>query len=166
MTTIYEAVKYAMTLQSDIKIWIHSESNLKPIANGSTTNKIAREIKILLHLTNIRLACIRAYVGHPGNEMADSLAKTVITTAGVSILQVPLPRCNVKSQFTEWAMKECQDQWDLNVVGRSTYDVLPKVSLKPEGWQRELTIFVSGHGTFSVYLKRIARHPEKNCACG
>ncbi|GBM13965.1 hypothetical protein AVEN_69013-1 [Araneus ventricosus] len=63
-------------------------------------------------------------------------------------------------------MKEWQEQWDLNVVGRSTYDILPKVSLKPTCWQRELTIFVSDHGAFSVCLKIIARHPEENCACG
>ncbi|GBM74531.1 hypothetical protein AVEN_126582-1 [Araneus ventricosus] len=60
-------------------------------------------------------------------------------------------------------MKEWQEQWNHN-VGRSTYEVLPKVSLKPEGWQRELAIFVSGHGPFLVYLKRIERHPEENCA--
>ncbi|GBM45957.1 hypothetical protein AVEN_96900-1 [Araneus ventricosus] len=63
-------------------------------------------------------------------------------------------------------MKEWQEQWDLNVVGRSTYEVLPKVSLKPAGWSRELTIFVSGHGPFPVYLKRIARYPEEIYACG
>ncbi|GBN37459.1 hypothetical protein AVEN_88086-1 [Araneus ventricosus] len=63
-------------------------------------------------------------------------------------------------------MKEWQEQWDHNDVGRSTYEVLPKVSLKPEGWQRELTIFVSGHSPFLFYLKRIERHPEENCAYG
>ncbi|GBN35753.1 hypothetical protein AVEN_253862-1 [Araneus ventricosus] len=40
------------------------------------------------------------------------------------------------------------------------------VSLKPAGWQRELTIFVSGHGPFPAYLKRIVRHSEENCTCG
>ncbi|GBL87197.1 hypothetical protein AVEN_270484-1 [Araneus ventricosus] len=63
-------------------------------------------------------------------------------------------------------MEEWQEQWDLKVVGRSTYEVLPKVSLKPESFPRELTIFVSGHGPFPLYLKRRARHPEENCACG
>ncbi|GBN26420.1 hypothetical protein AVEN_96949-1 [Araneus ventricosus] len=63
-------------------------------------------------------------------------------------------------------MKEWQEQWDLKDVGRSTYEVLPNVSLKPAGWPRELNIFVSVIGPFPVYLKRIARHPEENCACG
>ncbi|GBM06916.1 hypothetical protein AVEN_147853-1 [Araneus ventricosus] len=63
-------------------------------------------------------------------------------------------------------MKEWQKQWNLNVVSRLTYEVLPKVSLKSAGCPRELTIFVSGHGPFPVYLKRIARHPKENCACG
>ncbi|GBM74733.1 hypothetical protein AVEN_50314-1 [Araneus ventricosus] len=98
--------------------------------------------------------------------MVDFLAKTAITTAGVSIHHDPLPKCSVKSKLTEWAMKEWQGQWDHNIVGRSTYEVLPKVSLKPAGWPRELTIFVSGNGPFPVYLKRIARHPEENCASG
>ncbi|GBM19682.1 hypothetical protein AVEN_199851-1 [Araneus ventricosus] len=98
--------------------------------------------------------------------MADYLAKTTITTAGISIHHVPFPRCSVKSKLTEWAMKEWQEQWDHNGVGRSTHEVLPKVSLKPAGCLRELIIFVSGHGPFPVYLKRIARCPEENCACG
>ncbi|GBN16713.1 hypothetical protein AVEN_49357-1 [Araneus ventricosus] len=40
-----------------------------------------------------------------------------------------------------------------------------RFSLKSAGWPREGTIFVSGHGPFPVYMKRIARHPE-SCACG
>ncbi|GBN35754.1 hypothetical protein AVEN_253863-1 [Araneus ventricosus] len=95
MTTIYEAAKYAVTLQSDIKIWSDSQSSLKTIANGSTSNKIEREIQtLLLHYTNIRLGWTRAYVGYLGNEMADYLAKTAITTVGVSIHHVALPRCS------------------------------------------------------------------------
>ncbi|GBM27474.1 hypothetical protein AVEN_205261-1 [Araneus ventricosus] len=78
--------------------------------------------------------------------MADFLAMTAITTAGFSIHHVPLPRYRLKCKLTEWAMKEWQEQWDLIGVGRSTYEVLPKVLLKPAGWPRELTIFVSGHG--------------------
>ncbi|GBN06779.1 hypothetical protein AVEN_205906-1 [Araneus ventricosus] len=101
-----------------------------------------------------RLGLIRAYVGHPGNEMADFLAMTAITTAGASTHHVSLPRCRVKRKQMEWAMKEGQEQWDLNDVGTSTYEVLPKVSLKPSDWPRELTIFVSGHGLFPVYLKK------------
>ncbi|GBM22559.1 hypothetical protein AVEN_183987-1 [Araneus ventricosus] len=95
--------------------------------------------------------------------MADYLAETAITRVGVSIHHVPLPRCSVRSKLTKWSMKEWQEQWDHNGVG---YEDLLKVSLKPTRWPRELTIFVSGHGSFLVYLKRITRHPEKNCACG
>ncbi|GBN52118.1 hypothetical protein AVEN_258092-1 [Araneus ventricosus] len=95
MTAIYEEVKYAVTLQRDIKIWSDSQSSLKTIANGSTTNKIEREIQtLLLHYTNIRQGWTRAHVGHLGNEMDDYLAKTAITTAGVSIHHVALPRCS------------------------------------------------------------------------
>ncbi|GBL92713.1 hypothetical protein AVEN_119104-1 [Araneus ventricosus] len=53
-------------------------------------------------------------------------------------------------------MREWQKRWDLNVVDRPTYEVLPKVSLKPAGLPRELAIFVSAHGPFPVYLKKIA----------
>ncbi|GBO26167.1 hypothetical protein AVEN_115885-1, partial [Araneus ventricosus] len=49
-----------------------------------------------------------------------------------------------------------EEQWDHNGVGRPTYEVNPKVTLKPPGFPRELTIFVSGHGPFTVYLRRIA----------
>ncbi|GBN35857.1 hypothetical protein AVEN_153027-1 [Araneus ventricosus] len=98
--------------------------------------------------------------------MADYLAKTVITIVRVSIHHVSLPRFSLKSKVTEWAMKEWKEQWNHNDVSRLTYEDFPKVSLKPAGWPRELTIFISENGSFPVYLKRITRHPEKNCAYG
>ncbi|GBO30140.1 hypothetical protein AVEN_126811-1 [Araneus ventricosus] len=51
MKSIYEAVKYAVTLRSDIKIWSDNQYSLNTIANGSTTNKIAREKFKLFCLT-------------------------------------------------------------------------------------------------------------------
>ncbi|GBL99452.1 hypothetical protein AVEN_68751-1 [Araneus ventricosus] len=71
--------------------------------------------------------------------MADYFAKTIITTVGVSIHHVPLPRCRVKSKLILWTMKERQEQWVYNGVG---------------------------HGSFPVYLKRTTKHPEENCSCG
>ncbi|GBM67536.1 hypothetical protein AVEN_73672-1 [Araneus ventricosus] len=102
MTAIYEAIKYAVNLQCDIKIWSDSQYSLKTIANVSTSSKIAREIQtLLIHHKNIRLGWIRAHVEHPENEMADYLAKTAITAVGISIHHVPLPRCSMKGKLTK-----------------------------------------------------------------
>ncbi|GBM50951.1 hypothetical protein AVEN_114604-1 [Araneus ventricosus] len=102
MVTIYEAVKYAVTLKSDIKIGSDNQSSLKTIANGSASNKMDREIQtVLLQNTNISLGWIRAHVRHPGNEMADYLANCAITTVGISIHHVSVPRCSIKGKLTE-----------------------------------------------------------------
>ncbi|GBN76113.1 hypothetical protein AVEN_53630-1 [Araneus ventricosus] len=61
-------------------------------------------------------------------------------------------------------MEKCQIQWEKGKLGRSTFDVLPKVSTKSNHWPRQLTQFVTG--PFPKYLHRFGKHPYNNCACG
>ncbi|GBM34050.1 hypothetical protein AVEN_162227-1 [Araneus ventricosus] len=47
-----------------------------------------------------------------------------------------------------------QDNWDNGETGRSTHDIVPRVSNKPVGWNREEIMFVTGHGPVPSYLLR------------
>ncbi|GBO10340.1 hypothetical protein AVEN_223325-1 [Araneus ventricosus] len=51
-------------------------------------------------------------------------------------------------------------------AGRSTHDILPRVSNKPIGWNTEEIMFVTGHGPFPSYLLRFNLRTHDNCSCG
>ncbi|GBO46570.1 hypothetical protein AVEN_231616-1 [Araneus ventricosus] len=98
--------------------------------------------------------------------MTDHLAKTATGDPTVQEVTVPLPKCYTKSLIKEWAMGIWQKHWNKCRNGRSTHKILPKVSLSPQGWPRELVQFVTEHGPFPSYLKWIERLITDNCACG
>ncbi|GBO32807.1 hypothetical protein AVEN_119590-1 [Araneus ventricosus] len=50
--------------------------------------------------------------------------------------------------------------------GRSTQDIVPRVSNKPVGWNREEIMSVIGHGPFPSYLHRFNLRTHDNCSCG
>ncbi|GBL82502.1 hypothetical protein AVEN_252619-1 [Araneus ventricosus] len=59
-----------------------------------------------------------------------------------------------------------QDNWNNGETGSSTHNLVPRVSNKPVGWNREELMFVTGHGPFPSYLRRFkhmttARAEEK-----
>ncbi|GBN66672.1 hypothetical protein AVEN_106201-1 [Araneus ventricosus] len=126
-----------------------------------------RKIQDFLHdHHHIRLGWIKAHIGHPGNEMADHLAKTATDDPTVQEVAIPLPKCYIKSRIKDWAMGTWQTHWNTCQGGRSTYKILPNVSLSPQGWPREIVQFVTEHGPFPSYLHRIERQSTDNCACG
>ncbi|GBO35127.1 hypothetical protein AVEN_140443-1 [Araneus ventricosus] len=56
-----------------------------------------------------------------------------------------------KSEIRSAALSIWQDNWDNEENGRSTQDIMPIVSNKPVGWNREELLFVTGHGPFALY---------------
>ncbi|GBL90977.1 hypothetical protein AVEN_184377-1 [Araneus ventricosus] len=58
-----------------------------------------------------------------------------------------------------------QDNWGNGETGRSTHDIVPMVSNKPVGWNREEIMFVTGHGPFPSYLHRFNLRKHDNCLC-
>ncbi|GBN17585.1 hypothetical protein AVEN_121082-1 [Araneus ventricosus] len=57
-----------------------------------------------------------------------------------------------------------QDNWDNGETGRSTHDIVPRVSNKPVGWNREEIWFVTGHRHFPSYLHRFNLRTHDNCS--
>ncbi|CAL1296084.1 unnamed protein product [Larinioides sclopetarius] len=163
---IREAIKYASTTTIDTKIRSDSQASLKVIAN-TKTSPIARQIQnLLLKCNNVRLGWIKAHIRHVGNERADDLAKSAITSIEATTIKIPIPRSCLKRNLKE-ALSEWQTQWDDETRnGQTTHQVIPKVEGKSHNWPRQLIQFVTGHGPFPAYLHRFGIHPDSYCACG
>ncbi|GBM54324.1 hypothetical protein AVEN_198607-1, partial [Araneus ventricosus] len=69
------------------------------------------------------------------NECANQLAKEAITKGDPFLL--PKPPSYLKSEIKSAALSIWQDNWDNGETGRSTHDIVPRVSNKPVGRNRE-----------------------------
>ncbi|GBM33886.1 hypothetical protein AVEN_5928-1 [Araneus ventricosus] len=124
-----------------------------------------REIQtLLLSHKRIHLTWLKAHVGYLGNECADQLAKEAITKGDSFFF--PKPLSCLKSEMKSAALSISQDNWDNGETGRSTYDIVLRVSNKPVGWNREELMFVIGRGPFASYFHRFNRRTHDNCSCG
>ncbi|GBM02011.1 hypothetical protein AVEN_269601-1 [Araneus ventricosus] len=95
---------------------------------------------------------------------ADQLAKEAITKGDPFLL--PKPLSYLKSEIKSAALSIWQDNWDNGETGRSTHDIVPRVSKKPVGWNREEIMFVTGHMPFPSYFHRFNLRTHGNCSCG
>ncbi|GBM27311.1 hypothetical protein AVEN_86853-1 [Araneus ventricosus] len=108
---------------------------------------MVREIQtLLLFHKHIHLRWLKAHVGYLGNECADQFSKEAITKGDPFFL--PKPLFYLKSEIRSTALSIWQDNWDNGETGRSTHDIVPRVSNKPVGWNREEIMFVTEHGPF------------------
>ncbi|GBN23027.1 hypothetical protein AVEN_30138-1 [Araneus ventricosus] len=163
--TIRMAIKAASSLHRPIKIWTDSLSSLVDILNPKSHHSMVREIQtLLLSHKHIHLRWLKAHVGYLGNECADQLAKEAITKGNPFLLSKPLSYR--KAEIKSAALSIWQDNWDNGETGRSTHDIVPRVSNKPVEWNREEIMFVTGHGPFPSYLHRCNLRTHDNCSCG
>ncbi|GBO39416.1 hypothetical protein AVEN_55597-1, partial [Araneus ventricosus] len=120
---------------------------LKPdvLHNGKVILKCVATIN---HIHAVTIKEIRAtvHVDYLGNECADQLAKEAITKGNPFFL--PKPLSYLKSEIKSAALSIWQDNWNNGETGRSTHDIVPRVSNKPVGWNGEELMFVTGHGPF------------------
>ncbi|GBN12234.1 hypothetical protein AVEN_50939-1 [Araneus ventricosus] len=159
------AIEAASSLHRPIKIWTESLSSLMAILNPKSHHSMVREIQtLLLSHRHINLRWLKAHTGYLGNECADQLTKEVITKVDPFLLRKSLSY--LKSEIKSAALSIFQDNWDNGETGRSTLDIVPRVSNKPVGWSREEIMFVTGHGPFPSYLHRFNLRTHDNCSCG
>ncbi|GBN49607.1 hypothetical protein AVEN_240236-1 [Araneus ventricosus] len=145
------AIEAASSLHRPIKIWTDSLSSLMAIFNPKSHHSIVRDIKtLLLSHKYIHLRWLKTHVGYLGNKCADQLAKEAITKGDPFLL--PKPLSYLKAEIKSAPLSIWQDNWDNGETGRSTHDIVPRVSNKPVGWNREEITFVTGHGPFPSYL--------------
>ncbi|GBM82428.1 hypothetical protein AVEN_125860-1 [Araneus ventricosus] len=106
---------------------------------------------------HIHLRWLKADVGYLGNECADQLAKEAITKGDPFFLSKPLSY--LKSEIRSASLSIWHDNWDNGETGRSTHDIVPRVSNKPVGWNREAIMFVTGHGlSLHTFIASIFEH--------
>ncbi|GBM67102.1 hypothetical protein AVEN_67604-1 [Araneus ventricosus] len=159
------AIEAASSLHRPIKIWTDSLSSLMAILNPKSYHSMVREIQtLLLSHKHIHLRWLKAHVGYLDNECADQLAKEAITKGDPFLL--PKPLTYLKSEIKSAAISIWQDNWDNGETGRSTHDIVPRVSQKPVGWNREEIMFVTGHGPFPLHTFIASIFEHDNCSCG
>ncbi|GBN85727.1 hypothetical protein AVEN_187365-1 [Araneus ventricosus] len=91
------------------------------IANQKATSPIVSQVQAtLLQAQHIRLGWIRAHVGHIGNEMAETLAKSAIEDEEVPQYLIPLPRSSAKKLLRDRALAKWKGFWRKHEYGRST----------------------------------------------
>ncbi|GBM45027.1 hypothetical protein AVEN_98878-1 [Araneus ventricosus] len=126
---------------------------------------MVREIQtLLLSYKHIHLRRLKAHVGYLGNELADQLAKEAITKGDPFLL--PKPLYHLKSEIKSAALSIWQDNWVNRETGRSTHDIVVRVSSKPVGCNREKIMFVTGHAPFPSSLHHFILRTQENCSCG
>ncbi|GBL87832.1 hypothetical protein AVEN_192017-1 [Araneus ventricosus] len=158
-------IEEASSLHRPIKIWTDNLSSFMAILNPKSHHSMVREIHtLLLSHKHIHLRWFKAHVRYLGNECADQLAKEAITKGDPCFL--PKPLSYLKSEIRSAALSIWQDNWDNGETVRSTHDIVPRVTNKPVGWNREELMFVTGHGPFLSYLHRFNLRTHDNCSCG
>ncbi|GBL74541.1 hypothetical protein AVEN_235465-1 [Araneus ventricosus] len=121
------AIEAASSLHRPIEIWTDSLSSLMAILNPKSHHSMVQEIQtLLLSHKHIHLRWLKAHVGYLGNEFADQLA---ISKGDPFFL--PKPLSYLKSEIKLAALSIWQDNWDNGETGRSTHDIVPRVSNKP-----------------------------------
>ncbi|GBM95487.1 hypothetical protein AVEN_95944-1 [Araneus ventricosus] len=157
------AIEAASSLHRPIKIWTDSLSSLMAIFNPKSRHSMVREIQtLLLSHKHIHLRWLKPHVGYLGNECANQLAKEAITKGDPFFL--PKPLSYLKYEIRSAALSIWQDNWDNGET--DTHDIVPRVSNKPVGWNREELMFVTGHAPFPSYLHRFNLRTHDNCSCG
>ncbi|GBO25856.1 hypothetical protein AVEN_78723-1 [Araneus ventricosus] len=131
------------------------------ILNTKSHHIMVRENQtLLLSHKHINLRWLKAHVGYLGNECADQLAKETISKGDTFLL--PKPLSYLKSEIKSAALNIWQANCHKGEIGRSTHDIVPRVSNKPVGWNREDT----RHGYFPSYLHRFNLRTHDNFSCG
>ncbi|GBO32218.1 hypothetical protein AVEN_213468-1, partial [Araneus ventricosus] len=142
-----------------------NQASVQAAANPRRRNATSKEIcKSLIPNKHIHISWIKAHVGYDGNEEADRLAKEA-TESDRDPLSVKASISFLKSIFKIKIIEDSQSDWGNEDTGRSTFNILPRVSIQPGYWKREEILFFTGHDPFHSYLKRFNFATTANCPC-
>ncbi|GBN56096.1 hypothetical protein AVEN_220733-1 [Araneus ventricosus] len=86
----------------------------------------------------------KATSGYDGNDEVDRLAKEV-AESDREPLSVKAPISFLKSIFKKKMMEDRQSDWDDEDTGRSTFNILPRVSTQPYYWKKSRFLQDTAH---------------------
>ncbi|GBM62430.1 hypothetical protein AVEN_180843-1 [Araneus ventricosus] len=124
---------------------VDNQASVQAAANPRSINTTTREkCKSLVTNKNIHISWIKAHVGYGGNEEMGRLAKEA-AESDRDPLSVKAPISFLKSILKIKMMEHWQSDWADENTGRSTFNILPRVSTQPCYWKREEILFFTGH---------------------
>lgn len=113
----------------------------------------------------VKASWVKSHAGTVGNELADELAKEAANEV-VDTQPDKLPQSWIKARCKVEAIKEWQEEWDLDLTGRKTHDFISKVSEDRLIGHPAMTAYLTEHGPFPSYLNRFGLANSANCVCG
>lgn len=148
-------------------IFTDSKSVIDSLRNLVPNSNIISEIHNILSKNrgvSISVNWIKAHVGNPGNEFADTIAKYSILAGKDQLAKYPVSFKN--KHFKTVLYENWQRDWDYSDKGRFTYDIYSKVTSDLKIKNKVLIYFVTGKGSFPTYLFAVNKKADNLCSCG
>lgn len=82
-----------------------------------------------------------------------------------SKISLPFPESIAKKYFNDKTIKDWQTTWTHWTKGRNKFKIINIVSSTFLGIQRSAAYFLSGHGSFPNFLRKIRKLPSERCKC-
>ena len=173
LLAIKRAISWCIEVNTSAIIHSDSNSSLQAIQNRSNRNTLAVEIRQLLqsHPEHICLRWVKAHVGIEGNEKADQLAKEATEAEIVQYSTCPssyairLMKHRVDNLWNQRWLDTRKDNF--GAVTKYFFPTIAdrkKCSFIPDFI---MTQYLTGHGRFNAYLKRIDVQTNDECEnCG
>lgn len=154
LAAIYQAMLWMNHYQIlNYHLYTDSRSSLQAFNSLDTELGVVQNIKDLWH-PGISFSWVKAHVGLPGNEEADTMAKHGTNLDEVN-LHFDYSVHQLKTLVRRYTYGLWQQRWDSASKGRQTYKFFPTVSLKRLKHNFYLNQIYTGHGVFAVHQQRI-----------
>lgn len=151
-------------------IFTDNKASFMVLQRTFPVNDIVKDIFDILignKIKSITIGWTRAHVGTEGNERADRLAKEAIDANNSNRYEnLSLPISFLKRYCRENTVREWQNYWKYTEKGRDTYMILKKVDNDFLCASQVVQYFLTGHGSFPTFLKKIGKRSSDKCTCG
>lgn len=178
LNTIYQAELYAIKQAIDwfinssfnsVLILSDSHSSIDALKIIFPRNSIIKEIyqQLIANPTKqIYIQWTKAHVGTEGNERADLLAKNAATYNSYNEqISLPILISAIKKFFYNKIISDWQAYWSGSTKGRQTYEILNKDNPDFISPGTIIPNFLSGHGSFPTFLKKLGKRKNDKCLC-
>ena len=158
-----------------IKIFSDSQAALLALNNAEITSKLVHETKQALNLLaqntrRVNLVWIKAHVGHPGNEVADELAKEATRKEAIDN-KIDTPLAVIKDKLEDKYRDKWNKEWHEYKEAKHTKEFYKtcdkskaKIAIKlPRVTLSRLVKLVTGHGDLAYFYSKI--EPDTNPIC-